>query len=286
MTRDENSENTYIIDSESGAEMARLIDQDHSMNEAMGSWFPEPIDLTEIHRVLDVACGPGGWAQEVAWRYPHLQVVGIDISQAMIAYAGQRALVQRLDNASFQVMDARAPLSFPDGAFDLVNARFISAFLPRGEWPGVIRDFARLTRPGGSIVLTEVDIFSPDNTNSPALEEWNALCREAVYRAGLYTSTGIRVTSILDQLLQEAGCQDIRQQWHTLDFSAGTPAHATVCLNLEFALKLVQPFLLKMVQTTQARLNELYTQGLHEMNRDDFHGLTTFLTAWGTRSAI
>jgi ubiquinone/menaquinone biosynthesis C-methylase UbiE len=281
MTGNENSENTYIIDPESGAEMARLIDQDHSMNEAMGSYFPEQVNLSSVHHVLDVACGPGGWAQEVAQRYPRIQVLGIDISQAMIAFARQRAQVQRLDNAAFQVMDARARLAFQDESFDLVNARFISAFLPRIEWPGVISEFGRLTRPGGTIVLTEVDIFSPDNTNSPALEEWNALCREAVYRAGLYTSTGTLVTSVLDQFLREAGCRDIYQQWHTLDFSAGTPAHPTICLNLEFALKLVQPFLLKMVQTTQQQLDELYIRGVQEMKRDSFHGQTTFLTAWG-----
>lgn len=284
MTGDESGENTYIIDSESAAEMGRLIDQDYSMNEAMGSLFPEDVDLAEVHHVLDVACGPGGWAQEVARSYSTIQVVGIDISQTMIAYAMQRAQVLRLLNASFLVMDARAPLAFPDGAFDLVNARFMSAFLPRAEWPGVTKEFARLTRRDGIIVLTEVDIFSPDNTNSPALEEWNALCREAAYRAGLYTSKGTYVTSILDQLLLDAGCRNIHQKWHTLDFSAGAAAHQSVCSNLAFALKLTQPFLLAMVPTTQKHLDELYEQGVQEMRGDDFRARTNFLTAWGIKS--
>src|SRR5712691_2091916 len=159
---DENSENTYIIDTESAAEMARLIDQSRSMNEAMGSLFPESIDLSAIHSVLDVACGPGEWVQQVAALYPHIQVVGTDISNLMIRYAAQRARVQKLANASFQVMDARTPLAFADGAFDLVNARFIAAFLPRNEWPQVTKEFARLTRAGGTIVLTETDIFGQD----------------------------------------------------------------------------------------------------------------------------
>jgi len=280
---DENGENTYIIDTESAAEMARLIDQSRSMNEAMGSLLPENIDLSGVHSILDVACGPGEWVQEVAALHPRIKFVGIDISTLMIKYAEQRARLQKLANASFQIMDARTPLAFANGAFDLVNARFMAAFLPRNEWPQVVKEFARVTRTGGTIVLTEADIFAPSDTNSPAVEELNGLCREAVYRAGLYTSTGTRLTAILDQLLQEVGCHDIQKQWHTLDFSAGTTAHPVIYSNLSFAFKLVQPFLLKMTQTTQEHLDELYERGMQEMMGSDFHGHTQFLTAWGVK---
>ncbi len=280
---DENSENTYIIDTESAAEMARLIDQSRCMNEAMGSLFPDKIDLSGIHTVLDVACGPGEWVQEVASLYPHITLVGIDISNLMIKFAAQRTRVQKLTNASFQVMDARTLLTLANGAFDLVNARFMAAFLPRNEWPRVIQEFARLTRASGTIVLTETDIFAPGSTNSPAIEELNDLCREAVYKAGLYSSTGTLVTSVMEQFLQEAGCRDIQKKWHTLDFSAGTAALPVIYSNLSFALKLVQPFLLKMVKTTRERLDELYEQGMQEMMRDDFRADTKFLTVWGIK---
>jgi ubiquinone/menaquinone biosynthesis C-methylase UbiE len=283
-TIDENSENTYIIDPESSAEMARLIDQSRCMNEAMGSLFPDNVDLTGVHTALDVACGPGEWVQEVAPLYPHIEIIGIDISMLMIKYATQRARIQKLANASFQIMDVRSPLTFPDGAFDLVNARFMAAFLPRNEWPQVIKEFVRLTRAGGTIVLTETDIFGQGSTNSPALEELNGLCREAVYLAGLYSSTGTLITSILGQLLQEAGCHTIQHKWHSLDFSAGTSAHSVIYSNLSFAFKLVQPFLLKMVKTTQEHLDELYEQGMQEMMRDDFRADTKFLTVWGVKS--
>lgn len=282
---DENGENTYIIDTESAAEMARLIDQSRSMNEAMGSLLPGNIDLSGVQSILDVACGPGEWVQEVAALHPRIKIVGTDISTLMIRYAEQRARLQKLANASFQIMDARASLAFANGAFDLVNARFMAAFLPRHEWPQVVKEFARITRTGGIIVLTEADIFAPGDTNSPAVEELNGLCREAVYRAGLYTGTGTRLTTILDQLLLEVGCQDIQKQWHTLDFSAGTAAHPVIYSNLSFAFKLVQPFLLKMTQTTQEHLDDLYERGMQEMMGDDFHGETKFLTAWGIKSA-
>ena len=281
---DESSENTYIIDTESAAEMARLIDQSRSMNEAMGYLLPENIDLSGVQSILDVACGPGEWVQEVAGLYPRIKIVGTDISTLMIKYAQQRARLQKLANASFHIMDTRTPLAFANDAFDLVNARFMAAFLPRNEWPQVVKEFARVTRAGGTIMLTEMDIFAPGDTNGPAVEELNGLCREAVYRAGLYTSTGTRLTTLMDQFLLEAGCQDIQKKWQTLNFSAGTTAHPVIYSNLRFAFKLVQPFLLKMTQTTQEHLDELYEQGMQELMGDDFHGETQFLTVWGVKS--
>ena len=99
--------NVYISDPESGAEMARLIDQDRLVTKGMGGLFPERSnDFSGIHRVLDGACGPGGWALEIAFKYPEIEVVGFDVSQAMIDYANAQARVQGLENASFQVMNS------------------------------------------------------------------------------------------------------------------------------------------------------------------------------------
>jgi ubiquinone/menaquinone biosynthesis C-methylase UbiE len=282
MNEDQSKENTYVMDPESGAEMARLIDQDHFLNEAMEDLFPASVNLAEVHHVLDVACGPGGWAQEVAFTYPDITVVGIDVSKAMIAFANMRARVRRLRNASFQIMNVRAPLAFPDESFDLVNARFMLSFLPRDEWPGVIKEFARITRAGGTIVLTEFDTYG-ENANSQAFQELGRYGYEAMYRAGLYAGSGTGVTSRLEHFLQEAGCHDIQQQWHCLDFSAGAPAHQTIYHNLTLGMKLAQPFLLKMGVATQERIEELHEQMLVDMLSDDFHATWEFLTVWGSK---
>src|SRR6266852_7513435 len=124
------SQNTYVIDAESAAEMARLLDQDKLITEAMDGLFSERHDLSGIYDVLDIAYGPGGWAHEVAHSYPEMEVTGIDISKRMIEYARAHARVRKLDNAHFRVMDALKPLGFPDESFDLVNARTIFAFMP------------------------------------------------------------------------------------------------------------------------------------------------------------
>src|SRR5581483_4813107 len=120
---------------ESGAEIARQMDQDVLITRAMGGLFVEHPDLMQVQRVLDVCCGPGGWALEMAFVYPHLEVVGIDKSRSMIDCARAQAYVQNLENAFFEVMDVTQPLQFPDDCFDIVNARFISSFLTIDDWP-------------------------------------------------------------------------------------------------------------------------------------------------------
>src|SRR5215472_12847803 len=132
--------NTYAIDSESGAEMARLIDQDLLVTAAMGGLLPQQSNGQALSSILDVACGPGGWALEVAFTYPEIEVKGLDISKAMIAYARMRAQVQNRTNASFEVMDATVPLEFPDGSFDFVNARFLIGFMLPGFWQPFLQE--------------------------------------------------------------------------------------------------------------------------------------------------
>ena len=53
------NDNLYFNDPESGAEMARLMDQDRLITKGMGGLFPERDDeLAGIRRILDIGCGP------------------------------------------------------------------------------------------------------------------------------------------------------------------------------------------------------------------------------------
>src|SRR5256885_16213572 len=78
------SDNVYFNDPESGAEIARLIDQDRLVTRGMGGPFADRPDLTGIHRILDVACGPGGSAQEAGFPYPATAVHRMCVGQALI----------------------------------------------------------------------------------------------------------------------------------------------------------------------------------------------------------
>src|SRR5690348_6736732 len=98
----------YFMDSENAAEMARLMLQDRLLTTSLGL-LPETLNISAVYRVLDLGCGPGGWLLELVKQFPHLQAVGIDISQLLIDYASHLALSQDLSTVRFRVMDAREP---------------------------------------------------------------------------------------------------------------------------------------------------------------------------------
>ena len=68
--------------------------------------------------VLDVGCGGGQSVIRMKERYPHLRLVGIDLSADQIARARRRAQ-RRGYVLQFEVADAQA-LAFPDASFDVV----------------------------------------------------------------------------------------------------------------------------------------------------------------------
>jgi ubiquinone/menaquinone biosynthesis C-methylase UbiE len=278
------NENTYILDAESGTEMARLMMQDRLITKGMGGLFPERDDISSMHDILDIACGPGAWVLDVAYTYPKIEVVGVDISRNMIEYARAQAWTQGLNNTHFQAMDVLKPLAFPDNSFDLVNARFLVGFMPATAWPRLIDECMRITRPGGVIRLTEFD--EPGTTNSPAFEEWMAMTFRAIQMAGLTSAPDGRnfgITPLLGRLLYEADCQDIDRKPHVVDFSAWTEEHETMYQNCVIAFKLVQPFLIKMGVTTQEEADQKYQQMLIEMMLKDFYALWYYLTVWGRK---
>lgn len=276
------TENTYIL-GDSSTEMVRLIEQDRHFTEAMGGLLPEQTDLSTIHRVLDVACGPGGWALELAQAYSHMQVSGVDISAGMIDYANVQGRASGLDNASFRVMNALEPLDFADASFDLVNARFIEGFIPVVAWPGVLQEFLRITRPGGIIRLTDCEWGM---TNSFAYQRLLGISIHAMQIAGLSHSPDGRnyaITPLLRRFLHDRGCVHIQERPHFLDFSSGMKAHFGCYQDFSIGFQLLQPFQVKMGVATQQEVEHLHRQLTVEMLADDFCGIMYFLTAWGEK---
>lgn len=59
-------------------------------------------------------------------------------------------------------------LPFPDQQFDYVHQRLLVAAIPAANWPEVIHELVRVTRPGGWVELLEVGVTieraSPETT--------------------------------------------------------------------------------------------------------------------------
>ena len=107
--------------------------------------------------VLDVACGPGLVACEVARVARH--VTGVDLTIAMIEQARARQRSLGLANLTWAVGDAQ-PLAFPDDTFSRVITRY--TFHHFSDPAGVFAEMVRVCRPGGRVTVCDVFVTSPE----------------------------------------------------------------------------------------------------------------------------
>ncbi|MCI0396245.1 MAG: ubiquinone/menaquinone biosynthesis methyltransferase [Chloroflexi bacterium] len=105
--------------------------------------------LPPVGRLLDIATGTGEIAWEGLRQHPGIQAVGGDFTIEMML-AGRRDPQRQAIH--WLAADTLA-LPFPDDTFDAVT----SGFLMRNvvDMPGAFQEQARVTRPGGRVVVLE-----------------------------------------------------------------------------------------------------------------------------------
>lgn len=116
------------------------------------------LDLQPGQRVLDVGCGPGRHAHELARR--GLRVHGIDISERFVDIAREDAP----PGATFERLDARTLAATTDlhGRFDAVICLCQGAFglmTAGGEDATVVDGMARALRPDGLLALSAFNAY-------------------------------------------------------------------------------------------------------------------------------
>jgi ubiquinone/menaquinone biosynthesis C-methylase UbiE len=114
-------------------------------------------DITATDTVLDVACGPGLVACEVARVASH--VTGIDLTPAMIEQAQARQTSLGLSNLAWIAGDAQ-PLPFADASFSRVITRY--SFHHFSQPREVFAEMVRVCRPGGRVTVVDVFTVSPE----------------------------------------------------------------------------------------------------------------------------
>jgi SAM-dependent methyltransferase len=123
----------------------------------MGRYVPElAAGLADVAgigaglRVLDVGCGPGGLARELAKRVGNANVAAIDPAAQFAA-----ACRERVPGADVRVRTAEE-LPWDDGEFDAALSSLVIGFM-RDPDAG-IAEMARVTRPGGTVAACMWDI--------------------------------------------------------------------------------------------------------------------------------
>ena len=103
-------------------------------------------------KALDVGCGTGNLAVELAKNPAISSIEAFDFSPAYIAYAKSRGADARIN---FQTADACA-IPFADGAFDLALSMLVLPFIP--EPHRAVREMVRVTKPGGTVAACMWDL--------------------------------------------------------------------------------------------------------------------------------
>ena len=146
------------------AVIARLIDRLESR--AQDKVFTRLLDnyvsrlaLPPSAQVLEIGCGTGAVLRHVARRNDFSgRAVGVDQCQAFIRSAQRFSRDENLDEIlEFRLGDAHQ-LEFSDASFDTVIAHTVLSHVTDPE--AVLRQMARVVRPGGSVVIFDGDYAS------------------------------------------------------------------------------------------------------------------------------
>ncbi len=157
----------------------------------------EQAALAPGQRALDIGCGTGTLAIRVSALEPDLDVVGLDPDPQALARA--RAKAQRAGvRVNWQEGYADA-LPFPDASFDRAFSSFMFHHLDADVKRGMLREVARVLRPGGSLHLLD---FGGSGDHSHGLIG-RLFHRSEHLRDNLEGRIPI--------LMQEAGLQDAQQ---------------------------------------------------------------------------
>ena len=100
-------------------------------------------------RILDLGCGEGGYARELARR--GADVVGVDGSARLVKAATERARSEPI-NVQFLHANASALRGVQSGSFDLVVAAM--SLMDVEDYAGAIEETSRVLRAGGELIMS------------------------------------------------------------------------------------------------------------------------------------
>ena len=159
--------------------------------------------VEDARDVLNVGCGIGVGVAYIAKKFG-CHVVGVDISEKMIAWSQLRAREEKVeDKVEFQLADV-LNLPFEADRFDVVIVESVLGFVE--DKPRAIRECIRVTRQNGYVGLNEsLWIKEP----SPQMV---ALMQDSVGTSSLPTK------EVWHELWEESGLRDRTDSIRTVDF--------------------------------------------------------------------
>jgi SAM-dependent methyltransferase len=131
----------------------------------IGEQAIELMEITSNARVLDVGCGSGWATRLMAEKTRTGRVVGVDISDEMIAIAGETSAT--LSNVEFRVASAEN-LPFEDGEF--THAFSMESLYYYVDVLVALKEIKRVLEPGG-LFVTVIDLYEENKPSHQWIEQ-------------------------------------------------------------------------------------------------------------------
>lgn len=263
----------YPIPQSNVAEFKRLASQDGLFNNLF-PLFPPGVDRPG--RVLDVACGTGGWLRGVRDRYPFIHCVGLDANKDLLDRA-QELAITRGTHITFQKGDMRQLLDiFKKDRFDYIQMRASSWFLGDRQ-AEVFSACQQLLTPSG--VFCVIDFSQPFDSNSANLRRFNDL----FFSSLLHRGTSYTGTAGLTVLFRRCNFQNIQLSSHVLDLGAGSTQRDTFIADLKSTFHIFKPMVVGSGLITDESYDELHEQCLADIDGSEFGMLAYALTITGQK---
>ncbi len=235
-------------------EVSRLDFQHYMLRYALRTNYVAPLEHPQA--ILDVACGTGRWAKEMAQTFPAANVIGLDITP----HATDEQQAAQPSNYLFVQGNVLEGLSFADATFDYTHMRLMMAALPLDRWQFVVNEMVRVTRPGGWIELVEGDLLYGVGPAFDKLNQWGIeLCK----KRGIDLTIGPRVVNFL----HETGLEPVYS--HRVLIPTGKHGGRLAMMAETDYMAIfasVRGFLVSLGLTTEAEFDRLYQQAQREMH--------------------
>ncbi|KIM25817.1 hypothetical protein M408DRAFT_204621 [Serendipita vermifera MAFF 305830] len=153
-----NLNDAYLLPSDRD-EWARLDKQGSAIAIGFGGLYPCPevIDAVLLpeeggrtKRILDIGCGTGTWAIQMANKFPHTSVLGVDLAPPPVDRTSLPP------NLSLEIDDVNYGLRHFSDQFDLVHMRCVSGGITNIDQ--TLLDLQNCLRPGGVLLIVDGDI--------------------------------------------------------------------------------------------------------------------------------